>query len=623
MKNKLYTAIMAMSFVGGSMLTSCGDSLLDTKSPSSMDDTNIFTIYDLAVGTINSIYTYYGEQNYRARFLPWYGMNTDIEWYNSSDNARDQAYMANYNTLPTNGQMNISNGNEPWSNIYKGIEKANLAIQGLSTYADLTDSGMAQLYGEALTLRAMAYVDLINAWGDVPARFEPITPETIYKTREDRDVIYKQIIADLQEAQNMVAWPTTTTTTATVERINRAFVKGLLARVCMQASGYALRSDGTVRQSTDPELSKDVLYPIALQACVDVMEQEGRYVALESDFETIFRKNCQDNITAGGESLWEIPYANSPTARGRQVYTFGTRHLSANQFVEVAQGGQVGPTPQTFFDYSISDKRRDVTCIPYRWNTADATTKQSAQVLSSLNSWCFGKLRYEWMNRKINGSDDGINKIYMRYADIVLMRAELENELNGPSAAAPYLRQIRQRAFDPADWTIEVEQYIMNVSTNRITMFNAIVDERAFEFCGEMIRKADLIRWNLLKSKLDEAKAKMYRLRALEGEYSDLNPYLYYNLVNYNQGSDGVVYEAAALQIYGLNHGETQENPDGYEFISQNSEGSSSRWFSESNLNDTKIETIYLRDPDRYMYWPIFEYNINDNPLLENYSWFN
>lgn len=50
----------------------------------------------------------------------------------------------------------------------KALKKANLAIQGLRTYADLTDKNMAHLYGEALTMRAMAYVDLINAWEMFP-----------------------------------------------------------------------------------------------------------------------------------------------------------------------------------------------------------------------------------------------------------------------------------------------------------------------------------------------------------------------------------------------------------------------------------------------------------------------
>ena len=312
MKKLLYTVIAAMPFCGSSLLMTSCDDLFDTKSPSSMDDSNIFSIYDLAEGTIKNIYIYYGEQNYRARYLPWYGYNTDIEWYSSSEQVGDgKADLAVYKVSSNNSQMNLADGKEPWSNIYQGIEKANLAIQGLRTYADLTDKNMAHLYGEALTMRAMAYVDLINAWGDVPARFEPTTTETMYAARTDKDVIYKQLIKDLQEAENMVAWPNEMDATTTVERINKAFVKGLLARVCLQASGYSLRSDGNSSLSSDPELAKSVLYPIALQACKDVMAEEGKYVALKTNFEDIFIDNCRDIIKAGSESLWEIPYTHA------------------------------------------------------------------------------------------------------------------------------------------------------------------------------------------------------------------------------------------------------------------------------------------------------------------------
>lgn len=616
MKKIQYLKTLTVLIAGSLFMNSCSD-IFDTKSPSSLDDANIFSIYDLASGTINNIYVYYGEQNYRARYLPWYGSNSDIEWYNSSEKGDDKAHVANYNTSPTNGQMNIANASEPWSNIYNGIEKANLAIQGLETYADLTDANMAQLYGEALTLRAMAYVDLINAWGDVPARFEPISTETMYLPRENRDVIYKRIIADLQTAETLVAWPNESTITSTVERINRAFVKGFLARVCLQASGSALRSDGTIRVSDDAELAKSVLYPIALQACKDVMEQEGKYVALESSFESIFKKICQDEIAAGGESLWEIPYANSPAPRGRQISTFGIKHNAIDQFVGKAQGGQIGPTPNLFFDYSIKDTRRDVTCIPYMWDK-----NPGVQKLNDIKTWYFGKNRYEWMSRNITSDDDGINRQYMRYADVVLMRAELENELNGVSAAAPYLRKIRERAFAANDWATEVDAYIAAITTKE-AMFKAIVTERGLEFAGEMLRKADLIRWGLLKSQLDETKAKMYRLRNLEGEYADLNPYLYYNMVDFTwtRGSATTTEKEAALEIYGLNHGETEE-PTNYEYVTQNSDGAKSKWISESALKDDKIETIYVRDPEKYMYWPIFQYNLDANPLLENYSWY-
>ena len=197
------------------------------------------------------------------------------------------------------------------------------------------------------------------------------------------------------------------------------------------------------------------------------------------------------------------------------------------------------------------------------------------------------------------------------------MRAELENELNSPSAAAPYLKKIRQRAFAQTDWSTEVDAYVTSVSGSKDAMFKAIVDERAFEFCGEMLRKADLIRWGLLKSKLDETKQKMRDLRTLSGDYSDLNNTLYYNMVDFKwiRNKKENITENAALQIYGLNHGETGVPSGTYEFKKE--------WIKEDKIADKKLESLYLNDPDKFMYWPIFDYNIEaSNGTLSNYSWY-
>ena len=323
MKHIIVKTFAAVLMAGG--LTSCSD-FLDQSSDSSLDGKNIFSTYEYAEGTIANIYQEFGEQNYRARSI-WYGYNTDVEVYSGSNKADGKADLATYNAGTANDQMNVTTGTDLWAKMYAAIERANLAISGLRENADLTDAKNKQLLGEALTLRALFYVDLINMWGDVPARFEGVNSSNMYAAREDRDVIYKQLIADLQEAQELCACPNELSETQTVERVNKAFVKGFLARVCMQAAGYAQRMDGENRLSTDPELTKEKLYPIALQACKDVMAQEGKYVALKNNFEDIFNNNgvSGDVITAGSESLFEIGYSNSP-ARGRIMYTFGIRH---------------------------------------------------------------------------------------------------------------------------------------------------------------------------------------------------------------------------------------------------------------------------------------------------------
>lgn len=614
MKHIIVKTFAAVLMAGG--LTSCSD-FLDQSSDSSLDGKNIFSTYEYAEGTIANIYQEFGEQNYRARSI-WYGYNTDVEVYSGSNKADGKADLATYNAGTANDQMNVTTGTDLWAKMYAAIERANLAISGLRENADLTDAKNKQLLGEALTLRALFYVDLINMWGDVPARFEGVNSSNMYAAREDRDVIYKQLIADLQEAQELCAWPNELSETQTVERVNKAFVKGFLARVCMQAVGYAQRMDGENRLSTDPELTKEKLYPIALQACKDVMAQEGKYVALKNNFEDIFNNNgvSGDVITAGSESLFEIGYSNSP-ARGRIMYTFGIRHTGADNMTGMdKKGSDVGPVPTLYFDYDKNDTRRDVTCCPFQW-------EKGKQKLQAFKSWSFGKLRYEWTNRLIpNGNDDGINKLYMRYADVVLMRAELENELNGPAEAAPYLEKIRKRAFGG-----DVSSYINKVSASKESMFNAIVEERGLEFAGELIRKADLIRWGLLKSKMDETKAKMNAIVNLEDydtehPYSQLSGHIYYKMVPFywTRGDVSYTEPEAKLSLYGLNYGETDLDPEGYDEYTD-SEGKASTWIKPNALDDV-TDYLYVQDPDKRQYWPIFNVNLNDNASLKNYSWY-
>jgi hypothetical protein len=593
MKKLLY--ILSLIFAG--TFLSCED-FLDAPSQSTLDESVIFANPDLAKMAIDGIKIPFGETNsYRGRFLTHYGANSDIEWFNSGTTINARSDLSRYVNSSINTDMNTANN--AWAMIYLGIERANICIRGLRTYGNPAPGNqMGQLLGEAITLRTIYYADLLRAWGDVVARFEPVSSETIYLPKTSRDVIYKQLLADLEEAATLVAWPGETSATSTTERINKAFVKGLRARLCMVAAGYSQYPDG-IRRSNDPDLAVSKLYPIALQECKDVINS-GK-ARLENSFELVFRKNCQENITAGAESLWEIPFADG---RGRHLYTYGVRHSSVDQYTAQAQGGVFGPLPHVFYDFDVKDTRRDVTCVPYEYGTATAGV--SMQVLRALNSWCFGKWRYEWMTRRVTSTnDDGINKIYMRYAEILLMAAEIENELNGPTAAAPYLKDIRKRAFDPADWTVKVDNYV-NAIGSKEQMFDAIVEEHGFEFCGEMERKMALIRWNLLKSKLDEAKTKMNDLRNQTGDYTDVPTDLYYRYV---ADEDGKI---TKLDIYGLNRGETEDMSGTYpNFVAE--------WVGPGKINDEKIASLYTNNPDQNQFWPIWQVFIDaSNGMLVN-----
>lgn len=605
---KKYIIITGLIVAG--LFSSCQElssDFLDTSSSSTLDESVIFSDPTLARGAVDGIKDQFGQTNsYRGRFLPYYGLNTDVEWNLNLGDGNDAALLSNYGATPTNTVMNIDPGSNlnslsTWGIMYSGIERANLCIRGLRLYGNPEPgTDMGYLLGEALTLRAIYYADLLKAFGDVVARFEPITSENLYLAKSSRDVVYKQLLADLGEAATLVPWAGESANTATVEQVNKTFVKAFRARLAMAASGYQRYPDA-VRRSTDPDLSVEKMYRLALDECKSVISSGTAH--LESTFETLWKKYNQEILTAGSESLWEIPFASG---RGRMLFTFAVKHSGVDQFqAQGARGGSAGPLPTVFYDYDEKDTRRDVTCVPYKWGTP--TNEIAKQELVKSDTWYFGKFRYEWMTRRVTSTnDDGVNKIYMRYAEVLLIAAETANELEGPSAAAPYLKEIRRRAFPTALHAQKVDSYV-NALTSKEAMFNAIVDEHKFEFTGEMERKQALIRWNLLKTNLEQAKVKMTNFKNRLGEYADVPTTLYYKYK-----ADNIT-----LDIYGLNRGEIT-NP-----------GSTYTSFNWTKFDDEaskpKVINLFIEgvNPDDRQFWPIWQVFItsSNGALVNDYDY--
>ena len=569
------------------MAVSC-ERFLDSDSPSAFDSATVYSNYSLTEGAIFGITEAFCEVNsYRGRFLPWYGFNTDIEWYNTYKPGDGKSDIAGYDCQPNNSQLNLTNG--PFPLMYTGIERANLVIEGLREYGNTeNDADMAYLLGEALTLRAMIYYDLIKAWGDVPARFASVNAETIYMPKESRDVIFKQILSDLDEAIPYLPNPGATAATSRADRVNKVFAEGLYARIALMASGYALRPDdgkvgtgdlGTIRLTNDPELQKEVLYPKAL----GYLKAAIGKATLEDSFEHYwYAMNNMDNLTAGPsyETLYVIPFG---AGRGRWNYTFAVNSEGSSWSNGTSRGGDAGPVPTLYFKYGENDTRRDVTCVNFKWN------KNNEAELAGIGKWYFGKYRFEWMKAQpySGGNDDGIKPVVMRYADILLMAAEMENELNGPSGAKQYLQAVRARACGE-----DAAEAYVNGLNSKEDFFNAIVDERALEFCGEFLRKADLIRWNMLKSKMDEAIEDMQNLRDLSGEYAGLAGNVAFQLTEDESGMN-ILFPKVG-----------QEIPAGYEvstgYIGKYDDAKATGFYLD------RIKGIYYKDPDEYMFWPIF-----------------
>lgn len=580
------------------VFSSCED-ILDAPTKSSLDESVIFSNSSLAEGAVAGIIQSFCETNsYRGRYLVNYGVNTDCEVYLSLRNINDdKAKLSNYNTNVNNSQMNTENN--AWAKFYEGIERANIAIRGLRLYGDVANNrDLAQILGEVLTLRAVVYSDLLKGWGDVPARFEPVNSETVYLPRADRDLIYKQLLADLEEAAELVAWPGETAVTRSTERINKAFVKGLRARLALAAGGYSQRSDGTVRRSNDPDLAPDKMYAIVKKECLDVINS-GK--AKLQTFEGVFRAFHKEQYIAGQEILWEIPFSEG---RGRVIFDLGVRHTNTDKYTGQNKGGTNGPNPVMYYEYEKEDVRRDVTCVPYEWTNG-------IQVPTNAGRWMFGKYRYEWLfqeaGRKVTSTnDDGLNWLYMRYADILLMAAEAINEMEGPANAAPYLREVRARAYP--GHTDMVNAFMAQATASKTAFFNAIVNERALEFTGEMLRKGDLIRWNLLSAKLNEVKSKLQQFENRTGKYANLPAKIYYKTA-----ADG-----ETVEIYGLNFGDTDAIGASLGYPSNKS------WAITSTGETTTFwDALFVRNPDQQQFWPIWQVFIDSSNGKLNNDGFN
>jgi hypothetical protein len=134
-----------------------------------------------------------------------------------------------------------------------------------------------------------------------------------------------------------------------------------------------------------------------------------------------------------------------------------------------------------------------------------------------------------------------------------------------------------------------------------------IYDQRALEFAGEALRKADLVRWGIIDQKMAEAKDTLKALQTRTGAYAGLPDKVYINNAE----------DASAIQVYGLNMGEDDANVintlDGWE---------SKSWFGTAekpSLTDDIIDGLYVATPSMNCLWPIWQNFIDaSNNMLNN-----
>jgi hypothetical protein len=485
-KQIIYTLVVILLF------TSC-EKFLEPESLSTFDSKYIFSNAEDARKAVNAMYVHFSHDGFRSRLSNNMTGNTDIEHAGgSSDGARYQIWRLN--AQENNGDLGYV-----WDIGYKAIRDANIAIEGLlasdalNSQDEALSKEMYNLLGEAYTMRAYWYSMLIFYFGDVPFSTKaPAVGVEFNLPKEDRNVILSALIEDLINIESKMKWADELQ--FGIEQINREYTLGMIARLALQRGGYYLLPDLTMVRESD---YLDY-YQIARDYTKKLITLKDR--ELPEDFRQVFMNECKFITPVNSDILFEVPFA---IGEGDVGWNIGIRVDPGNH--PYGQGSNYMAMPPTYFySFDVQDKRREVTCGLY---AIDENFVQNLVSTGNINI-SQGKWSRSFLDNPPGPSTSkgtGINWPMLRYADVLLMFAEAENELNGPTAEAQEaLKRVRQRAFDQSLWSTKVDQYVAGVSGSKEDFFNAIVDERAWEFGGEMIRKYELIRWNLYYEKVLE-----------------------------------------------------------------------------------------------------------------------
>ena len=505
MKKKiLYIAAFALT-VG---FSSCEDTL-ETESLSTDNLEYLCSNPTDARKMIDHVYSYFCEDTYTSRMSTNWMQNTDVEAgfltkANTSEASRRGIWALN--------ASQFSDIRNAWDNSLKAIDFANQCIAGIEN-SDMYKNGdkdMKQLHGEAYCLRAYWYWLMCNFWADVPFATEPTTKENYSQAggRVDKNIIYTHLIQDLINVEEEMQWASA----ITVERMNREFALGFIVKLAMFRAGYSMQADGTMARSSQTgeeyavkyvdengteqtATSADDYYKVAKAYAMKLIKLKDR--VLNTNFKEVFDNEINGCNPSDGDVLFEMGFV--PNSGGDIGWCHGLSVVASSKGAGTTYANL---TPSYACSFNEQDQRLPVTCANYRWLNDNKQAAVDALGVQPAK-WC----RMDLTVTNVKDKGTGINWPVLRYADVLLMLAEADNEINGaPTALAKQmLTRVRERAFAKAsNKSAMVTEYINNLNSKE-AFFNAIVNERAWEFGGENIRKFDLVRWNNYSSKVVDA----------------------------------------------------------------------------------------------------------------------
>lgn len=506
MKSIKLNSVFSIGLLGVLFLFSGCEKYLDQQPITELGPTMVFSDVPNTKKALAGVYSrLMGDQGYGIRLSLYYTVDNDETMGPSGNPDNDRRDMARYSITPGNAQLN-----RPFQQLFQGIEYANICIANIpksKIYSNGTTQEKAQMkrmLGEALTLRAQYYFEAIRIWGDLPAHFNEASAQATsdpFPKQTDRDSLYDILLNDLSYASQLVPWRNELASIGDQvdERITKGTVKALRARIALFRGGYSLRNDGVMRRGAN-HLQ---YYQIAKDECNDII-QSGQH-NLNPSFRSLWKDQVCGHAVSDpdGELMFQASaYGNTAAQDSKLGYYNGpSMNGYGNKSINVL--------PTYFYLFDSMDLRRDVTIAPYNVQ-ANGTTKTCVGG-TALND---GKFRRDWITGPSFAPTNAIQYFSLkwqiiRYADVLLMYAEAENELNGASSSAyDALNKVRRRGFGVSISTPNASVDIP-AGLSKADFFKVIVRERSLELGGEGIRKFDLIRWNLLNTAITENRNNM------------------------------------------------------------------------------------------------------------------
>ncbi len=367
-----------------------------------------------------------------------------------------------------------------WQTLYSGIQRANLLLANMNK-ADISEEKRKVIKGEAQFLRAYFHLLLVQNFGDIPLKTTPTASVSdVFIARTPRSEVYDFIYQEMVEAESLVR-PITDVHYA--GRATKSAVQGILARVSLFMAGYPFNN---------PSKFEDALF------WAEKVIQSDLH-SLNPDYSQVFINLIQDKYDLA-ESIWEVEHFTTGITDPHETGVVSINNGIPQQILEYgfSSGGSF-VQEKLYRLYEEEDSRRDWVIAPYRFvNNSDPPEKVYWPETRILERF-IGKFRreYELIADK-HKNTNGINFPLLRYSDVLLMAAEAENEVNGPTEKAyQYLNLVRSRA-NASDFEKGQNGF------DRNAFREIIIDERSRELCFEAIRRNDLIRWGIFLPRMKE-----------------------------------------------------------------------------------------------------------------------